>query len=639
MIIGWVVTFFEIIDNNISHESEYYFLNHDNEKEKRNYIEYFNKTEEIKIHIKSSRRLNTGKESDNESTRNTNIIKYILEGYKGFKKLYNLELKSKEFTKRTGYHISQAKLQDTEVEPFLRQTWIENNDQNNQFSIEDSFDAWNKQKRKKRYESSEPDRNIPSFSQQRQRNKAFSANITKRSLLLDTSYDIPPLSILKCFLQEFTSSKKDINFIYDSIFLLDISLGIGYEKIVELLYNRKKLITLKNNIIRININEKLFSTYRNKYIHDSNTKIEYYIPERLQILLETTKQLMIDLNITTLSTTTEAEKYFEYIKAKKDDFTYTINFNAKHMWKIITNFARTYKTEDMTSMLCVGRYQQNDTPRLAYTSTQKISQKHSKLVEKLYIFLDLHKIIEKKLDLETTIYKETPSLSFDLDFVGSSQVAKKDLAKEFFMTIQTKIKTYHYKKSHEYFNIVAIYTKFALSFLLGTREYTNSSNLSRISFETSTLIITEKANTLLAGLRVIPLCDTAKKIIENYQYLCKSLNINHDDIYLVVDKEAKVYKTNDAIEYCKKQDFEIIITEFVENVPLNTGRHLITKEAFLTNFNLTYIETLLGHYIAGGEQLGSYSNLNILNYINETKIFLEAIAYEYSIRWNFFNHN
>lgn len=624
--------FFEIIYNNIAHEKDYFFLKHDDGKENRNYIEYFNNQEKIKVHIKSSRKLNRGSQSSQEDIKNTKIVDFILDGYKSFLKFYSMELKSIGHNKRTGYHTSQAKLQDTEIEPFLAQTWVENNSQNDSFSIEDSFDAWNKQKRKQRYKTSEPNTNIPSFSQQRQRNKAFSANITKRTLLLDTSYDIPPLSILKSFLQDFTSSQKNITFIYDSIFILDINLGLGYEKIVELLMNVNKSVTLKNDMIRISINQELFSTYKNKYIHNSDMKIQYYIPQRLQELVEVTKNLIVELNLTTLSQKIEADKYFEYIKVKKAAFKYTINFNAKHMWKIITNFARTHTTEDMTAMFCIGRYQQNDTPRLAYSSTPNKSQKHSKLVEKLYIALDMHTIIEKKLGFEITRYKESPTLTQDLDFAGSSQAANKTLAKEFFTTIQTRIKKYHYKKSHDYFNLVVIYTKYALSILIGTREYINSSNLTRISFETSTLIVTEKASTLLAGLRIIPLCDTARMIIQNYQDLCKEFKIDNDDIYLIINGEATLYKTSDAIEYCKTQNMEIIISEFIEYVPLNTGRHVITKEAFLANFNLTYLETLLGHYIAGGEQLGSYSNLNIMNYINKTKSFLESIADEYSIK-------
>ena len=76
-------------------------------------------------------------------------------------------------------------------------------------------------------------------------------------------------------------------------------------------------------------------------------------------------------------------------------------------------------------------------------------------------------------------------------------------------------------------------------------------------------------------------------------------------------------------------DKELI--NFLEKVPLNIGRHIISKYAIENNLNGFYLETFLGHYVSGAEQFGTFSNLNFKEYIKTMREFLSQIAEIYGI--------
>jgi len=631
------IHFYNIISNDSELESLYYKIKNDSKL--GNYISYDNYNEGIEIQIESSRKMKKGSNSNNQE--NKNIIKFLINDYKSYLKLINIELKDTEKNKRAGYTVIQGKIQETEEDELLNSIWTQNKIGNITLAKEDIADAYNKTKKFNRnYTNDEESKKIPDLYKQRKRNKAFSSKITKRALLLSSSYDIPSLDILKVFLNkqfsingdEFTSR----NILYDGIFLLDLILGIGYKKIIDLLTNKKEIkLNTKINTITLKINKKLFGQYSNKILYCENQdKIIYTIPSRVTLLIERLQQEVESsdsINIKELVKETEADKYFSYIKDKIKAFDKKIHFDPKHLWRLIYSYIKANKKEDMSSMFCVGRYQQNDTPRLAYSSTPQKSQVHSKYMEELYIMLDYHNILGRFLALEENKYIKY----FEFDKVGilsgSKLAVKKDTAINFFNSIKRLIYFSNNNTSDVFFNLVSIYTRYALSLLLGTRNYTMSVSLERYSSFTSTLVITEKGTTLLNGLRIIPLCQKAKKIIQDYKSLCKSYGIKGDNVYLCIDNKFEIYKQNRAKEICINANLSEEIIEFVGHVPLNTGRHVITQQSIMQNFNMHYLETLMGHYISGGEQFGKYSTLNIPNYIENTQLFLEDIANEYKI--------
>jgi len=50
-----------------------------------------------------------------------------------------------------------------------------------------------------------------------------------------------------------------------------------------------------------------------------------------------------------------------------------------------------------------------------------------------------------------------------------------------------------------------------------------------------------------------------------------------------------------------------------------------------TNFNLFYLEAFMGHYIAGAEQIGIYSTLNMPDYISKVRDLTSKIARIYGV--------
>lgn len=448
---------------------------------------------------------------------------------------------------------------------------------------------------------------------------------------MKSSYNIPPLNIFTKFIQFLLQSKED-NKIYTYIFILDSLLGIGYLKIIDLCTKTTKDIRLKGKYLEINLNQELFANYHHYLLPKNNKKISYLLPERIVLLIirlqEESKELT-NQEKKLLKNKDRANEYFNYIKNAIKDFSGEIHFDPKHMWRLILSYVKYDDLEDMSNMFCVGRYQQNDKSRLAYTATPSNSIKHSKFIENLYLTFDIHDDLGHLLGLEEKIYEK--SIQFNsMEMAGSNQGALKQETREFFEKIKKELKKIKSIESEQYFNLYAIYLRFALSILLGSRTYDESINFNRISFEMSSLIITEKSNTLLSGIRMIPLCDTAKNLIKKYKKLCEFHNLNPNYIYLKREK-FEIFKVGDAISISIDENYNSIIKDFVAGIRLNTGRHIIVKEAIMQNFNLNYLEALMGHYIAGGEQLGIYSTLNIPTYINTTKDFLEGLAYEYNI--------
>ena len=75
-----------------------------------------------------------------------------------------------------------------------------------------------------------------------------------------------------------------------------------------------------------------------------------------------------------------------------------------------------------------------------------------------------------------------------------------------------------------------------------------------------------------------------------------------------------------------------ILEEYIENVPLNTGRHLFVRKAIDVLLNVHHISTYLGHYAAGEEQFGVYSTLDFQNYSDAVKTLTKKIAHECGIK-------
>lgn len=323
------------------------------------------------------------------------------------------------------------------------------------------------------------------------------------------------------------------------------------------------------------------------------------------------------------------EDYFKSMKGLINEFDKKIIIDLKNIWKITLSLSKIFFGDDTIAMLSIAKYQRNDTAKLSYSSTQRFSQKHSLFVEKISTFLDLPKVINKLLNIEYKPSRNSFS-TIESNYAGAHRALEHDISRNFFkimydLIIQEEDK---YKK----FNLISIYIRYAMSILCATRDSNNSSSIKNISFLMHTQMITEKSDSNLSGIRIIPLCNKIENLINYYNEASQKLNIKLDYISL--------YDNNQFIKFNKKSAFKIIgnissdkwLQDFIEFIPVNVGRHIITQYKIEKKFNAIYIATFLGHYGSGEEQLGIYSPLNLPQYIHYIRENMENIANLYGIK-------
>jgi len=624
--------FFNLLEDQNSTEKNCFFIRHD--KKIGNFLVYQNNELDIHIQIESSRMVRKG-ESRND-WKNTNIVHYILDGKQYYMQILQLIFHTSDGNGNGGNGRSGGIIQFTEEEEFLKGVIKQKVQLLEDFSHEDAIDALNRTKLKKRSFPTKEQKNIPNLYKQHQRNKAFSANITKRSLVLSVDYDIPPLPILKNFIHFLTKKPFEspliIKDVYKTIFMIDTLLGLGYIKILDLFLQNQKIIKLEKNYLKIDLDSHLFSKQANSYLQETTRKIIYRVPYSLSLLINRIQHYFhdfTDIQKKEFYSEDKANEYFKFIKEQIKSYPKHIRFNPKHMWKILDSYRKTYLYEDMSTLFCIGRYQQNDTPKLAYASTNQRAQGHSNLIELLYEKLDMHTCSANLLEIEVSVFKKSIEFNTVSKYVGSGQVVVPQKSSMFFQSLKNLMM--HEENEEKYFNLYTLYTRYAMSLLLGTRGYYNSANLNQISFELHTFIISEKSQTLLNGVRIIPMCKEIEDILRKYQVLAKRLCIPTDNIYLINNNKYEIYKTKNILNMLENYNVEQSLIDFVRLVPLNTGRHAITKLAMETNFNLFYLEAFMGHYIAGAEQMGIYSTLDMPNYISKVRSLTSNIAKIYGV--------
>ena len=486
--------------------------------------------------------------------------------------------------------------------------------------------------------------------------------------MLSTDYRIPELNHLKDFLKYLSSNKNtnfsEINTYSKGVFILSLVFGFTVEDLILFLHNEHQSIKqLKKGKISSAIDPELFSKYKvNTLLKKTGFTINYvlqddlyklmnkltkYMPEYSNLyyylknikwetsckvhLLEISNQnirLIVNLKILERFSSFK-EDYFKSMGKIINEYDKKIIIDLNNIWKITLRLSKVFFGDDTIAMLSIAKYQRNDTAKLSYSSTQNFSQKHSLFVEKISTSLDLPNVISKLLNIKY----EPSSHSFstiESNYVGSHRALNHNISRDFFgkmydLIIQEENK---YKK----FNLISIYIRYAMSILCGTRDSKNSSSIENISFLMHTQMITEKSDSKLSGIRIIPLCIKIENLIKYYNETSEKLNIKLNYISL--------YDNNNFIKFNKKSAFKIIenissdkkLQNFINFIPVNVGRHIITQYKIEKKFNATYIATFLGHYGSGEEQLGIYSPLNLPQYIHYIRENMENIANLYGIK-------
>ena len=656
------------LSNNDIVEKDCFFIAHD--PKLSNFMKYENTDLGISIQVLSSRKITSGVSTGKEF--NSKITNYLSDAFESYKKLTNLHLK-KNLGNKSGGTARKNILQATEEEKFI----IENDIEDLILNSEDKEQINEQNQRSiKRARSSlvpvddsvEESKDIGNRFMQYKKNISFSASITKSKLLLKTEYKIPEVNHLKEFIH-YISSNNETNFneienFSKAIFILSIVFGFTVDDAISFLYNENKNIKkLQNGRISATIDSELFAKYRaNPLLQKRSFTINYVLQDYIYRLINNlTNHIFLFSNLVYYFKNIKWERsskvplikifnnniraivnknridnfskfkedYLSSMKKLKNEFDKEINIDFKNMWKITLNFSKLFFKDDTIAMLSIAKYQKNDTAKLSYTSTEKFSQKHSLLLETICNALDLPNVISRLLNIESKVYKHTFS-SVEPIFVGSHRAVHYKDSKKFFEKMYELI--FKEDDKTKEFNLVSIYIRYAMSILCATRDFENSSTIRNISFSIHTQIITEKSDSKLNGIRIIPLCETIEKLIKYYNQICNRHGIYPDYISL--------YYNNKLIKFDKKIAFKIIaditndkfINDFIKYVPLNTGRHIINQFKVEKQLKATYIETFLGHYISGAEQIGIYSPLHIPSYIYYIREHMQNIANLFGIR-------
>ena len=655
------------LSNNDIVEKDCFFIAHD--PKLSNFMKYENTDLGISIQVLSSRKITSGVSTGKEF--NSKITNYLSDAFESYKKLTNLHLK-KILGNKSGGTARKNILQATEEEKFI----IENDIEDLTLNSEDKEQINEQNQRSiKRARSSlvpvddsvEESKDIGNRFMQYKKNISFSASITKSKLLLKTEYKIPEVNHLKEFIH-YISSNNEANFneIEDfskGIFILSIVFGFTVDDAISFLYNENKNIKrLQNGRISVAIDSELFAKYRvnpllqkrsftinyvlQDYMHRLINKLinhiflfsnlAYYFKNMKWERLSKVPLIRISNNIRAIVSKNRIdnfskfkEDYLSSMKKLINEFDKEINIDFKNMWKITLSFSKLFFKDDTIAMLSIAKYQKNDTAKLSYSSTEKFSQKHSLLLESICNALDIPNAISRLLNIEYKIYNHTFS-SVEPIFLGSHKAVYYKDSKKFFESLYELI--FKEDDKTKKFNLVSIYIRYSMSILCATRDFKNSSTIKNISFFMHTQMITEKSESKLNGIRIIPLCETIERIIKYYNQICNDHGIYLDCISL--------YDNDKLVKFDKKIAFKIIasitndkfINDFIKYVPLNTGRHIINQYKIEKKLNSIYIETFLGHYISGAEQLGIYSPLHIPGYIHYIRENMQNIANLFGIR-------
>lgn len=254
------------------------------------------------------------------------------------------------------------------------------------------------------------------------------------------------------------------------------------------------------------------------------------------------------------------------------------------------------------------------------------------LQENWYLILQKHLDIDVRLNTlfqcKSEIFLESKQ---DNKSVGSPFFIQPGKAKNFFLSLLNEINS---SAPNEVVkdSIKMVYIRYALSFLLGTRNFHNSCDLGNHSKAYDITSIQEKEKDARSSKRIIPLCKTAKELIDIFHQLKSKYDYHQDTPCLIIMKENKIVfdlmTQNNIISWIDDHHLNID-TDFIKHVPQNYGRHVIKSSKLNSQIKDEFIDAFLNHHSSGTEDQGLYSTFSNRRYMDEIRIFLEDIAAEY----------
>ena len=309
----------------------------------------------------------------------------------------------------------------------------------------------------------------------------------------------------------------------------------------------------------------------------------------------------------------------QYLKSVVNTYPKRIKLSLSAISKLSLHYYRQTSNRSELYLLYTRSITTNDEARLCYCATR------DRLYDVELWITELYKKIFDSSTRDVDIFQSK-------NWVGSPYYIKNGYFKQFIFEI-TKIKS---KNDIATFNLNMILIRYTLSLLLATRDFRNSCNLIDYSKSFQLLTIQEKSKNIYQSKRLIPLTNRANKIIENFYILKKKYNISSSSPVLLTNdaqemdinkKNIKVFLTSLDTEI--DQESIIFIENFISNIKLNFGRHVVTSFLSSTNIDKKYVDSFLNHFKMGTEDQGIYSNFNNQDYINTIMAKIDEIETNY----------
>ena len=181
-------------------------------------------------------------------------------------------------------------------------------------------------------------------------------------------------------------------------------------------------------------------------------------------------------------------------------------------------------------------------------------------------------------------------------------------------------------------NLAMIYIRYALSILLATRDFTYSCDLTEYSKYLHTVTIHEKEKNKRSSKRIIPVCHSAKKMIDAFFTIKTKYNLSHNRPMLILHKENdftfEEIKKDAVINFIENNNI-IIDLQFISYVPLRFGRHIVTSHSCSSPIRDEYLQAFLNHFSFGAEDQGMYSTFDNREYIRVIANYIEGISLEF----------
>jgi len=464
-------------------------------------------------------------------------------------------------------------------------------------------------------------------------NRALSANLIINESMLASDYTIPEFEHLSLFAARAISVKNDLDKLCAATFMLMVVLGSKFTDLMDMLTEKNDaLLSYKDGTLTTQIDKNLFAGDVNDFLQKNKHTVKFNIPHLMGIIIS---KLMFLVKSQEKSTEELYQLFEDYLKNAVSQFEYKIDLKPKKLYRILKRYTKENSKDLLSGLIATGVYTQGDKARLAYTTVRTNSAKQSNLITNLWLDLGFDVLARKIMGfaddhLPTKRGVEIPKLEFS----GSPKYVIPQYSRDFFRVLRASIAEYDVD-SDEAFNLISIVVRYSMSLLLGTRNFKNSANFESISFSEGMLMISEKATSISAGLRVIPLCDTINSLLQKYDTDFLQPRGLSKDVWLVSDKKPTLFTPKKAYSFLESlsnlENIEVC-QQYVQNVPLNTGRHGFTKFAIEQDIPTHFISAYMGHNTAGGEQLGVYSTMDVQSYKEAVRGVTSKIAYEHGVK-------